>query len=164
MIRCALLHIMEAQRQMELTSSLSSNEAGLVNAPVLPGYTDVVKRELNFHFHVDLYTIPSLSDCLQKRREIGSRISQHNTHMIEYNQKTTYNKDHLNMNKKTQPTDAVRTQMLALTDKDFKAATVKWATNTILETKDKIESLSKYMRRIKRKPQNGKKFIIMDIF
>ena len=84
--------------------------------------------------------------------------------MIEYNQKITYNKDHLNMNKKTQPTDAVRTQMLALTDKDFKAATVKWATNTILETKDKIESLSKYMRRIKRKPQNGKKFIIMDIF
>ena len=47
------------------------------------------------------------------------------------------------MNKKTQPTDAVRTQMLALTDKDFKAATIKWATNTILETKGKIESLSK---------------------
>ena len=47
------------------------------------------------------------------------------------------------MNKKTQPTDAVMTHMLALTDKDFKAATIKWETNTILETKGKIESLSK---------------------
>lgn len=63
--------------------------------------------------------------------------------MIEYNQKITYNKDHLNINKKTQPMDAVMTQMLALTGKDFKAATIKWATNTIIETKDKIENLSK---------------------
>lgn len=46
------------------------------------------------------------------------------------------------MNKKTQSMDALMTQMLALTDKDFKAATMKQATNTILETKDKIGSLS----------------------
>lgn len=63
--------------------------------------------------------------------------------MIEYNQKITYTKDHFNMNKKAQSMDAVMTQMLALTDKDFKAATIKWATNTILETKGKIESLNK---------------------
>lgn len=101
----------------------------------------MVKREWNFHFHVSLYTIPSLGDCLQKRG-IGSRISQRNTQTLEYIQKVTYNKDHLYMNKKIQSMDAVMTQMLALTDKDFKAVTIKWASNTILETKDKIESLS----------------------
>ena len=78
--------------------------------------------------------------------EEGDRIQDLTTiqyKQIEYNQKTTYNKGHLNMNKKIQSMDAVMTQMLALTDKDFKAATIKWATNTVLETKDKIESLNK---------------------
>lgn len=39
------------------------------------------------------------------------------------------------MNKKTQSMDALMTQMLALTDKDFKAATIKWATKAVLKQK-----------------------------